>query len=401
MGWWSDLKDSVSDVADAVGDTVSDVAESVADTAVDAASSVATITDDYVFDTVDFATLGLVDVDYDGGTFGVSLGIDGVAGAGVSLGENGFGFESDTGLASASLQIGPDGVAASSSAGIDFGPLPYMEGHVEVSADGDVSVGGQIQGTIPTPIGILSGEAAAQVDVTDEGWGASIEADGTLRLPSGTTVGAGVAASHMETDDGSITSVSGHGSVSMPGIGTAAGGAGYQRVEQGGDVLETFHAEGQADVLGVRAAAEADYVHAQTADGQEYSDWSGQAAVDGPGDLDFAYSSETPATASDVTGGDITGGAAAVASTAPMIGAAPTMAAPTTAAPAEVPTDPVAAPADPIAPAPDVPDVAAVPVPEPELVIEAPAEPVDTFDTAIAAADQVEASVDDLFQGME
>jgi hypothetical protein len=422
MGLWGSIKGAVSDIADEVGDTVGDVASAVADTAQAAASTVVDATDDYVFDSLDWATGGFVDIDYDGGTFGVNLGIEGIAGGGIAIGENGISAQGDIGLAGGSIALGPEGAAYSSYAGIDFGPLPYMEGHVKVSADGDVSVGGEIQGTIPTPVGLLTGEAKGQLDVTDEGWGASVEAEGTLYTSGGTTISGGVAAAHMETDDGSFTSVSAHGSVSMQGIGTAGGGVGYQRVEQDGQVLETFHAEGQADVLGVQAAAEADYVSIE-AGGQSYSDWSGQAAVDGPGSLDFAYSSEDPAAGATTPGAPgapgVAGASGAAGTAATGLpeaditgGAMATAAAHAAGGPEPMPRaggDPIgeaAQEAPLVADGTDIPDpadlsVAALPAVEPDALTEPPADLAESFDASIAAADEVEASVDQLFEGME
>jgi len=46
--------------------------------------------DDYVFDTVDWATAGAIDIDFDDGAFSVDLGMNEVASLGFSIGEQGF-----------------------------------------------------------------------------------------------------------------------------------------------------------------------------------------------------------------------------------------------------------------------------------------------------------------------
>ena len=211
MGWWDSIKDAVSDAADGVGDVVEDVAEVAGDAAASAGRGVADVIsttatavdtatgglagrglsflDDTVFDSVDYVTGGAVNIDFDDGKFGVGLGIDDTFGLGVSVGEDGIGASLDTGLASSDVSFGRDGLTAGATAGIDFGPLPYLDGHVVVAPNGDISVNGEVQGTVPTPWGILSGEAQGGFVRTDQGWGTFLDADGTLRLPSGTSIG--------------------------------------------------------------------------------------------------------------------------------------------------------------------------------------------------------------------
>src|SRR5690606_9354376 len=115
--------------------------------------------DDTVFDGIDYLTGGAIDIDFDDGQFGVNLGISGLAQVGVGLGEDGVTATLDAGLASVDLGLTDEGLSLATEAGIDFGPLPYMNGHVEIGADGDVSIAGHVQGTVPLPGGILSGHA--------------------------------------------------------------------------------------------------------------------------------------------------------------------------------------------------------------------------------------------------
>ena len=92
-------------------------------------------------------------------TRALAVGETGITTSGEVLGGNGY----ELGLTDA-------GFTASGSAGIDWGPLPYAEGHVQYDANGDVSIGGQVQGTLPTPYGIFSGEASGGLVANDQGW---------------------------------------------------------------------------------------------------------------------------------------------------------------------------------------------------------------------------------------
>src|SRR5262245_51072518 len=174
MGLW----DSITDAADAIGDAVSDAAESaydevssssLGDAIAWAGETVDTATfglasrtmnaaDDYVFDTVDYVTGGAVNVDFDDGKFSVGAGFDGIAKFGASVGETGITTSSELVYGSSyELGLTDDGFIASGSAGINWGPLPHAAGHLQIDADGDVRVNGEVQGTVPTPIGLLSG----------------------------------------------------------------------------------------------------------------------------------------------------------------------------------------------------------------------------------------------------
>jgi hypothetical protein len=297
MGLW----DAITDAADAVGDAVSDAAESaydavsqgaVGDVIAGAARVVDTAsfglagralhaTDDYVFDTVDYVTAGAVDVDFDDGRFTVGTGIDGVAHVGASIGEHGVTADTETLVGGFDFRMTDQGFLASGSAGIDWGPLPYAAGHVQLDANGDVTINGEVQGTLPTPYGVFSGEAAAGFTSTAAGWGGYMNSQGTWHTPTGVTLGAGQHLSYQQTADGdSQFSVGVNGSVSYLGAGVR-GGVDYDRVQVDGDVVQGVHVEGEVDALGMSARAEADYVHADVG-GVERSDWSGDADFDGP-----------------------------------------------------------------------------------------------------------------------
>jgi hypothetical protein len=439
----SSIGEAVGDIGEAVVETVSDVGEAawdagswfaggVADTlgnaggvlgdvigatadAVDAATGglaghAMNALDDYVFDTVDYVTGGTIDVDFDGGALSVGLGVDGIASIDASVGERGISYGTSAAGAGGSVALTDEGFAADYTAGINFGPLPYVDGHIDISPQGDVSVQGEIQGTIPTPLGLLSGEVKGGFANTSEGWGAFVDGDGTLYLPEGTTVSGGLEASYLETADGTFASVGVEGSVSNPAYGSAGGAVGYTHIDAGGVEIDSVHAEGYAQGFGTQVSGEVDYTHAETPEG-EFTSLSGDVDVDGPGGL---WVEDAPATAAPdaPTGEGIAAAASrpAAPSSSPedvdVLGAAPGGGAGADVEPMEgvaavgVPAiaDSAAVAAEP-APIADVPPEPAPPVEE--VLVEAPPAPADDFTAQVQAADQVEESLDDLFEGLQ
>ena len=96
------------------------------------------------------------------------------------------------------LAVGDDGLQVSGQAGIDWGPLPFASGDLAVDDDGDITFEGVVQGTIPTPVGLLSGRAEADFVRDGDTWAASVDADGTLVLAGGGVVKGGVEAAYAE-----------------------------------------------------------------------------------------------------------------------------------------------------------------------------------------------------------
>ena len=85
------------------------------------------------------------------------------------------------------LGIAEAGVAA--SAGVDFGPLPTVDGHIEMNDDGTVRIGGEVQATIPTPFGDLLVTLPSVLEIVTPGAGGNVP----LPLPnSASLVGAKV-----------------------------------------------------------------------------------------------------------------------------------------------------------------------------------------------------------------
>lgn len=311
FGW---LKDRLSDVADAAWDAATEVADTVVEAVGDVASvtgdvigavgavadaatlglasDVLHVVDNTVLDTVDTLTGGLVDVDYDGGNFSASVGVDGIAHVGASVGEDGVRHSASALDQGFDVGLTDAGLDASGHAGIDWGPLPYAGGSVRIDGDGDIAAEGTVQGTIPTPIGLLSGRAEAAFVRQGDLWAGELHADGTLRLPSGSVIAGGVDASYLETVDGSMLSVGVEGSFTSPGVGTVGGSLGYDRLEVGDVVAERFEAGAYASGYGAHVEVG---VHGErvTTPAGSTSEWDASGDVSVPG-LDGGSSGDAP-----------------------------------------------------------------------------------------------------------
>ena len=280
--------DAVSDTGDWLGNAIDDVPTAVADATIDAGEWLANTTDDYIFDTVDFITAGVVDIDYDGGDFSANLGIDGVASVGISFGDSGFDFgtEADIGIASGGFGVSDDeGFATSASAGVDWGPLPYAEGHVDVSEDGDVSVGGRAQGTLPTPYGVVTGSAEGDFYRNEDGsWGAHAAGEGTLYTPTGAVIGANANIGYDETADGdSVFTAGAGGSIGTLGGPSVSAGVGYAHSEIDGVTTDSVSGEVGVEGYGFEAGAEGGYSRSEDAQGNVTEQYEGSVTGEGYG----------------------------------------------------------------------------------------------------------------------
>ncbi len=215
------FEDAAAQVGDTIVDSANEIAGDVADVAGDVADFTLSALDTFVFDPVDFVTGGAIDVDYADGQLTADLDF-GIASVGVSVGDQGFSAEAgfDIGIASGEISYdAADGFAASGSIGIDWGPLPYAEGHMNVSPDGEISIGGHLQGTIPFPGGSIGGEIDGGLYRNADGsWGATTSLDVNIDGPMGTganfstDTSVGVDADgNFEFDTGVDVSVSGPG----------------------------------------------------------------------------------------------------------------------------------------------------------------------------------------------
>jgi hypothetical protein len=241
-----------------------------------------------------------------------------------------------------------------------------------------------------------------------------VDGDGTLYLPEGTTVSGGLEASYLENEDGTFASVGVEGSVSNPAYGSAGGAVGYTHIDSGDVEIDTVHAEGYAQGFGTQISGEVDYAHAETPEG-EFSSLSGDVDVDGPGglwaeDASPAAAVPAPGSVADEPGGlmdtdtllgaardqgfpvdDILAGPPGISATKDELGEV------------HVQQPPVETPAHddmavPIATEP-------VPASAPEQVLVEPepalAPPPSDFTAQVEAADQVEESLDDMFEGLQ
>jgi hypothetical protein len=444
MGWGflGDIadaaSDAVSDVGSAVADVASDVGEGLADAAVavgegavdvagnaggylgDAvgfatsaadtftfggASAILDAVDNTVLDGVDYVTGGVIDIDIDNGTLSANVGIDGVAEVGASIGEHGVTASADAVVASTDLAVTDQGLQFDSSGGIDVYPLPSYSGHMQVSPDGEVAINGHVQGTVPTPYGLLSGSADGGFVRTDQGWGTYIDADGTLLLPSGTSIAAGINAGYMESGDNSSTTFGAYGSVTEPGVGTVGGSFGYQSTTQDGVTVTQQTAEAHAAGFGAQVQASENYIGIDTPEGS-ISQTTTDFEASGPSVDALEH------LADNLLGDDITN---PTAGAAPAAAAEAAEAAPGTAAQNPFEDDitgmsnvPTAPPADAMAAAApgydaDAPDQSVVGDMDPtwsEASADAPvdpAAPVDQLTQADASADQMQQDANEMF----
>lgn len=282
-----DVGEAVVGAAEDIGEAFVDAGEALVDAAVEVADWTLNVVDDTVFDTVDFLTGGAIDVDYDDGQF--SAGVDlGFAEAGVSFGQQGFSANAgfDIGLAEANFAFDDDeGFAASFAAGIDWGPLPYAEGHIDVGFDGSVSIGGRAQGTIPTPVGLVGGEVEGEFNRNPDGsWNVGGAADGFLLTPDGTLITAGAhGAFEQEADGDQNWEVGGHAGIrTADGLHAEVGGE-YTHTEDDGVVVDHVEGYAQAGGYGVEAGIEGSYTHAQDGEGNEWEQTSLEGHVSGMG----------------------------------------------------------------------------------------------------------------------
>jgi hypothetical protein len=312
MGFFSFVSDAVSDVADAVGDTVADVAETVGDAALEvttfigqAAGEVGTIVgdvatvvddisggafstilnglDDTVFDTVDYLSGGIIDVDFDDGNFSANVGIEGIASFGGSIGESGITFGGSTLLGGSEFSATDDGFGISGSAGINLPGLPYVEGHTEFGPNGEISVGGEVQGTIPTPAGLVSGEVSGGfVRNADGSFAADASLEGMLTTAGGVQVGGGVHGGvAVEADGDTSFNVGGDAFVGLVGVGRVGVGVEHTHIEQDGNTFTQTSAQGQASGFGMSASAGVSHTELETADGRQFSDTTASADLKG------------------------------------------------------------------------------------------------------------------------
>ena len=253
-----DVVEAVVDVVEDVVEVVEDVAEAVVDVVEDVVDWTLTVADTVIFDPVDFITGGVIDVDYENGQLTGELNL-GFASVGVSVGEQGFdahaGF--DVGIASGEISYDSDeGLAMSGSLGVDWGPLPYAEGHLNIGTDGTISIGGEIQATLPLPFGSIGGEVSGELYRSADGtWGATSVIDVFAEGPLDTGVSFHNDASVELGPEGFSASTTTDVLIDGP-LGSGASLHTDASVEVGdGDVLFDTGFEGSATGLGGKGVA--------------------------------------------------------------------------------------------------------------------------------------------------
>lgn len=367
------------------------------------ADDVLDVVDDHVLDTIDDVTGGIVDIDYDDGGLSVDVGIDDVIGVGLSIGEDGISADSEVIGGSLGMGVGDGGILLDAEAGIDEFPLPYLKTHVEIDADGNVDINGVVQGPYPYPVGdgILAGRLEGGFQRNEEGWMADGQAKAVWMGADGTQISGEVGVMYGENESGNVFSANAAGEISGE-YGTAGGGVGYSRIDQDGVIIESFEAEAHASGFGMEAEAGAKYMGIETPDGSE-SAW----------ETDFDVSGVNPerliALGAEALGDD-DGLVAAALESDDLLGI-------------DLPEDPVATSREAVV---DIDDQTTIAEPdftdpaldisafdetiggvevadEPSLTEEilAPIEEPTVFDESIGAANALEDSMDDLFEGLD
>lgn len=309
MGWFDDVCDAVSDVATSVIDTAADVAEAVGTGVAEAAGGVASVAgvvvdvatsvedavidpwadpfldvassawdytgdpfldlaDDVVFDTLDTATLGLIDIDYDNGNFSYHTGIDGVGGWGVKVGRDGVGGDYSAAGLGGGLHLDDTGIGVNVRGGVDITGMAYVDAGANIANDGMAAFDARAQGYLPTPAGLVGGEAEGHYHQTDEGFDASGSVTARYISPAGQTVAAGVDVAYSEDSHGHRTDVGIHGDAGQLGGPRVYGRVGYMESERDGVSTEGVTATVAADVYGAHADAGVGVYHQDGPEGE-------------------------------------------------------------------------------------------------------------------------------------
>lgn len=278
------VDDATDYVEDAVGGAVGSAVDWFGNATEDLGEWALDTADDYLFDNVDYLTGGILDVDYDNGNFSANVDL-GVANAGVSYGEDGFSANAtaDIGIVSADVSYADGDFSASGSAGVDWGPLPYVEGHVVIDDEGTIDIGGRAQGTIPTPYGIVSGSAEGGYhQLPDGSWGAYGGAEGSIITPAGVTVSAGGNISYeVEADGDEVFNAGGHVGVGYVGGPSVEAGGEYHYIEDDGTLTEGGSGYVEGEGYGVNVRADGSYDQVTDADGNVTETYEG--GIEGSG----------------------------------------------------------------------------------------------------------------------
>ena len=237
------------------------------------------------FDVVDYASLGIIDMDYQSGQgFTLDFGIADVAGYNLNIGNGGFAVSGQYGGQSLGISANDDGYGASAALGIDWGPLPYTVGHASVQADGDVGAGGEWQGYFPLPGVMVGGHTSADYQETDDGFQSSWDVTPGVYEPTGEYAGVGTHGSYSEDKDGYQFNVGVHAEAGQAGVVEARGSLDYNEARRGDVRTQGVSASASVEdqITHTKVEGTLGYQHTETSDG-DYDTVYAQGKVSGEG----------------------------------------------------------------------------------------------------------------------
>lgn len=294
---FSDATGVVSDafgVVDDIGSTIDDATGGAFTDAFDAVSDASDfmlqgIEESGIFDVIDVATVGIIDLSYENGNLGLDFGIDGIAGYSVSLGSDGFSGSAEIAGQGADLHLGAGGFNAGLELGWDLPGMPYVSGHAGADANGNFGFEVDAQGYLPLPGLAVGGEVQAMYQETDDGF--ISEASLTGRVFVGTAeAAAGVHGAYSEDADGYHANVGVHAEVGIVGGPHVTAQVDYDEGREGDEYYYQGSAKAGVHGFGADAEVETTYRHTDGPDGStdEFSahasgsigGLSGEAGVD-------------------------------------------------------------------------------------------------------------------------
>jgi hypothetical protein len=285
-----DASEVVADVISSAPRVISDGLTALDDEAGGVFSGALGVLDDTLLDAVDYVTGGVIDIDYDDGTFSAAAGIEGLVRVSTSFGEDGYSADADTVLANLAASVNDvSGVSMSGSAGIDYGPLPYAEAHATFAPNGDLTINGRLQGTIPIEGIPITVNASGGIVLTDEVNALSYEAEVGMPVMDGIDLKVGAKGTFVSEADGD-TSMSHSATIEgeFKDLVTVKVTAGMSHLEDDGTVVDQTRMEAGAAGFGVEATVGASTTRVTDDEGVDVTvssvtgdvDWHAESAVD-------------------------------------------------------------------------------------------------------------------------
>jgi hypothetical protein len=279
---WTAAQDAYEAVGTATSAVINPVLDEVVSPVGDAL--LGGLEDSGFFDVVDYASLGIVDMSYGDSGFTLDFGIDDIYGYTFNAGNGGFALSGELGGQHLGASLNDDGIGASAAVGIDWGPLPYTEGHASIEADGDVGAGGEWQGYFPLPGGMVGGHTAAEYQETDDGFRTSWDVTPGIYEPTGEYVGVGTHGSYSEDEDGYQFNVGVHAEAGQDGVVDARASLDYDEARRGDvhtqGVSASAHVEDELTHTSVDGRI--GYQHTETSEG-DFDTLYAQGRVSAPG----------------------------------------------------------------------------------------------------------------------